>query len=370
MDLDILVKYFINFVPSGVLNIKQELLIILKDKELWSVPMAPWKHTSKDKKGGLYPQCPHNTLNHALLILNFLNVDVHKQGAADRFWHGGTIVTFTKAKGTNPCIGLWKGSNHVLIWGRRHVCVFSQKNEAQLFPDHLVWCVEQRSTSPNDILDAEAPFPGELQWDCEPVFLTLCCSLGGEEDHGDGRLWACVPDPLMSSCWSLRGRRSWWWLMIPAFLTDLLHLSPIYSGASPRMLTEYLAMYLQISWDTEIKFARMVFSLLLKQKTWELGPQTSPLGERDLLKQQNTITEATYDWNPSSEYEEKWYKSFCHYSRAGTVQTLSLEVGSNNAIRQSEMKKTHSSHYHHRNFCFLIRTKLWELCFDKLCVYC
>lgn len=32
MDLDILVKHFRNFVPSGLLHIIQEFLIILKDK--------------------------------------------------------------------------------------------------------------------------------------------------------------------------------------------------------------------------------------------------------------------------------------------------------------------------------------------------
>ena len=34
-------------------------------------------------KAGLYSQMPHNTLNHTLFMLNFLNMNVHEQSAAD-----------------------------------------------------------------------------------------------------------------------------------------------------------------------------------------------------------------------------------------------------------------------------------------------
>lgn len=34
-------KHFSSFVPNAISNIKQAVLIILKDKESWSVPMAP-----------------------------------------------------------------------------------------------------------------------------------------------------------------------------------------------------------------------------------------------------------------------------------------------------------------------------------------
>lgn len=36
----ILSRYFSSFVPNGTLSIKQAFLIILKDKELWTVPVA------------------------------------------------------------------------------------------------------------------------------------------------------------------------------------------------------------------------------------------------------------------------------------------------------------------------------------------
>lgn len=44
----------------------------------------------KIKTGKLHPQSPHNALNHALFVLNFLNVDAAGKSAADRFWHEGT----------------------------------------------------------------------------------------------------------------------------------------------------------------------------------------------------------------------------------------------------------------------------------------
>lgn len=40
-------KAFQQFDPNGISNKKQEFLIILKEKELWSVPKAPWKHSFK-----------------------------------------------------------------------------------------------------------------------------------------------------------------------------------------------------------------------------------------------------------------------------------------------------------------------------------
>ena len=53
MDPGILVKNFSSFVPNVVLNIEQAFLIILKDKQLWSMPMFIENTTSKHKNGGL-----------------------------------------------------------------------------------------------------------------------------------------------------------------------------------------------------------------------------------------------------------------------------------------------------------------------------
>lgn len=39
-------KHF-NFVPNKTLNIKQAFIVFPKEKELWTVSMAPWKHSFK-----------------------------------------------------------------------------------------------------------------------------------------------------------------------------------------------------------------------------------------------------------------------------------------------------------------------------------
>lgn len=58
----------------------------------------------------------------------------------------------TQVKWKDPCSRLWKGPDPVLIWGRGHVCVFSQEeNEARWLPEHLVRSVELRKVSSNDI---------------------------------------------------------------------------------------------------------------------------------------------------------------------------------------------------------------------------
>lgn len=67
----------------------------------------------KIKTGELYPQTPHNALNHALFTLNFLNTDVHELSAADRLWHNGTKTTFAKAKWKDPSNGTWKGQDPI-----------------------------------------------------------------------------------------------------------------------------------------------------------------------------------------------------------------------------------------------------------------
>lgn len=55
-------------------------------------------HMAKDKNVVINSQSPHDSLNHALLILKFLNVDACEQFAADRFCHDGTLATFTQVK--------------------------------------------------------------------------------------------------------------------------------------------------------------------------------------------------------------------------------------------------------------------------------
>lgn len=104
----------------------------------------------------LHPQMPHNALSYSVFILNFLNMDVHEQFAADRFWHDGTKTTFAKERWRDPCSGLWKEPVPVLIMGWESVCVFSQDdNQVRWLPEHLVWYVQQRNVSPDDIAVAD-----------------------------------------------------------------------------------------------------------------------------------------------------------------------------------------------------------------------
>lgn len=51
---------------------------------------------------------PHNALSYALFILNFLNMDVHEQFAADRFWHDGIKTIFAKKGGETLAVDYGK----------------------------------------------------------------------------------------------------------------------------------------------------------------------------------------------------------------------------------------------------------------------
>ena len=83
----------------------------------------------------------------------YFNLDVHGLSAPEHFWHPRTSkYAFVKQK--DPMTGQWHGTNPVLIWGRGHVCVFSQEeNGARWLPERLVRQMEQPHTpadSPTD----------------------------------------------------------------------------------------------------------------------------------------------------------------------------------------------------------------------------
>ena len=71
----------------------------------------------KIKTGELYPQMPHNALNHALFTPIFLNMDFHECSVADKLWCNSTNTTFAKARWKDTCIGKWRGPDPILIWG-------------------------------------------------------------------------------------------------------------------------------------------------------------------------------------------------------------------------------------------------------------
>uniref|UniRef100_A0A8I3W6H9 Integrase catalytic domain-containing protein n=1 Tax=Callithrix jacchus TaxID=9483 RepID=A0A8I3W6H9_CALJA len=66
---------------------------------------------------------PHDVLQHALYVLNFLTLDAQGHSAADRFWHprdSATPMVLWKDLFSNQ----WNGPDPVLVWGRGHICVF------------------------------------------------------------------------------------------------------------------------------------------------------------------------------------------------------------------------------------------------------
>ena len=84
----------------------------------------------KLKKGKLYPNTTSNSLNHALFVLNFLQLDICGRSEAQRFWNFDVQTIRPKVFWKDPLVGKWYGPDPVIICGRGHVCVFPQDAEA------------------------------------------------------------------------------------------------------------------------------------------------------------------------------------------------------------------------------------------------
>lgn len=193
---------------------------------------------------------------------------------------------------------------------KAYLCFFTGRKWSFMY-FWLVWCMQKKNACPDDRVAAET-FPEELKWDC----------------------WTCLPAALILSCLLRKGRSQWWWLVIPSFLVDLLHkfpeLSESYFGASPKMLS-----------DANVNFAIMVFNLLLKWRTWELGLEKFPLWfERDLLRWWNTM-EAMCNWSLSSENEGESHKSFCCYSETATVKIYFWKIEVPMQLNYRRKERTH-----------------------------
>ena len=164
----------------------------------------------KIKTGELYPQTPHIALNHALFMLNFLNTVVHEWSAVDRLWHNSIKTTFAKARWKDPCTEIWKEPDPILIWGRGHVCVFSQdENQDRWLPEWLIWCTQKKDNGPKDSLADNRPTE-TTEWEKlqeEPVIqpterrLTRTCSCQLASLQGDFRQ---IDPAEMSWLWCLQ----------------------------------------------------------------------------------------------------------------------------------------------------------------------
>lgn len=66
-------------------------------------------------------------------------MDARGRSAADRLWHPTTQHDYAYVKWRDPLDNNWRGPDPVLIWGRGHVCVYSQDNGgARWLPERLV----------------------------------------------------------------------------------------------------------------------------------------------------------------------------------------------------------------------------------------
>lgn len=111
----------------------------------------------KIKKGEWYPikGSPRNLISHALLILNFLNLDANGSSAATRFWQTETKKQFTSVMWKDPLNNSWHGPDPVLIWGRGSVCIYSKEmKSARWLPERLVKQVDKSIENDNELTDS------------------------------------------------------------------------------------------------------------------------------------------------------------------------------------------------------------------------
>lgn len=78
-------------------------------------------------------------LNHALFVLNFLFCDEQGQTAAYHPWHPTTASAYAQVLWKDPLSSQWWSPDPVLIWGKRHACIYdSQVENARWLPNRLV----------------------------------------------------------------------------------------------------------------------------------------------------------------------------------------------------------------------------------------
>ena len=81
---------------------------------------------------------PHHVLNHALFVINHLNVYTQGQAAMKRHWTPEGIVTRPLMKWKDLLTGEWRGRDMLLTCGRGYACVFPQDSTSPVWiPDRL-----------------------------------------------------------------------------------------------------------------------------------------------------------------------------------------------------------------------------------------
>ena len=102
----------------------------------------------------MYLNTPSNSLNHALFVLNFLQLDISGRSAAQRFWNFDTQTIRPKVFWKDPLVEKWYGPDPVLIWRRGHVYIFPQDAKApRWLPKRLVCTAEMIASKPDEKTD-------------------------------------------------------------------------------------------------------------------------------------------------------------------------------------------------------------------------
>lgn len=81
---------------------------------------------------------PHHILNHALFVINNLNLDTYGHTAMEKHWNPDLtkIRPFVKWKDLS---GQWRGPDLLITFGRGYACIFPQDADAPVWvPDGLI----------------------------------------------------------------------------------------------------------------------------------------------------------------------------------------------------------------------------------------
>lgn len=144
-------------------------------------------------------------------------MDAYEQSTLDRFWHDGTRMTLAKARWKNPCAGLWKRPDPVLIWYQGYVCAFLHRKKIKL-DEMTAYTVEEcqpwwphshrwhRRGSGKRFLNPCSWLPTTMlqaeergTWTSVPDWQQLAAVWEGKEDCGDNywfpaSWWTCYTD--------------------------------------------------------------------------------------------------------------------------------------------------------------------------------
>lgn len=94
---------------------------------------------NKLKEGELHYSSPHQILQHALFVINHLNVNDSKLTPMQRHWSEQKVTQKPLVKWKDLLTGQWKGPDILLTLGRGYACVFPQDATSPLWiPDRLI----------------------------------------------------------------------------------------------------------------------------------------------------------------------------------------------------------------------------------------